>query len=266
MSSVQLVADVNLVAEFLAHDQVPDLLLCNPVDCISICVSSVFHQFENLFHALETRPDLTKTLVLVGGVGHSTPLIYSAVAQHRTYNSLAAEVDGLPESRVLERILHKYFDVDKITSRGCRILVEDKSTNCGGNASETKKLLENAGVQSPQTMIVVQDPTMSLRTIATFEKVYEGAVKLPKFLACPIFVPHVQSKDGEIEYVVSGVKTNDLWPLQRFCELLVGEIPRLKDDEHGYGPKGKGFLVHVDVSEKVEEAAKRISEQFEVSR
>ena len=34
----------------------------------------------------------------------------------------------------------------------------------------------------------------------------------------------------------------------------VGEVPRLRDDRHGYGPAGKGFIAHVDIPENVEKA------------
>jgi hypothetical protein len=34
----------------------------------------------------------------------------------------------------------------------------------------------------------------------------------------------------------------------------MGEIPRLKDDENGYGPRGKGFIGHVDIPKEVLEA------------
>ena len=34
----------------------------------------------------------------------------------------------------------------------------------------------------------------------------------------------------------------------------MGEIPRLTDDENGYGPKGKGYIAHVDIPDNVEKA------------
>jgi hypothetical protein len=54
--------------------------------------------------------------------------------------------------------------------------------------------------------------------------------------------------------------------MQRLCELLVGEVTRLKDDENGYGPKGKGFIGHVDVPVEVEAAANRVRETLGVDR
>lgn len=58
----------------------------------------------------------------------------------------------------------------------------------------------------------------------------------------------------------AGIEASRLWRLPRFLGLVMGEIPRLRDDEEGYGPKGKGFIVHVDVPDEVEEAWKRIKD------
>ena len=257
-------SDVNLVARFLAHPQVPAISAAEPVDCIVICASAVLHQATVLFRALESRPDLTKTLVLCGGIGHSTALIYSAVSKHPVYHELASDVQGKPEARVLEAIFKRHFDVNKITSQGCRILVEDQSTNCGANAFKTKELLVKEGVTMPKTMIVVQDPTMALRTVAAFEKVYEYEVSVGRLVvkSAPIFVPRMKDNDGgKAAWDVDEVGADELWDVGRFYDLIVGEIPRLRDDVNGYGPKGKGFIVHVDIPAAVEEAWSRLREK-----
>jgi hypothetical protein len=62
------------------------------------------------------------------------------------------------------------------------------------------------------------------------------------------------------------LRAEDLWEMNRFCELLVGEVARLRDDESGYGPRGKGFIGHVDVPEEVVKAAERVREGFGVNR
>jgi len=36
--------------------------------------------------------------------------------------------------------------------------------------------------------------------------------------------------------------------------LLLGELPRLRDDINGYGPLGRDFIVHVDIPAEVEAA------------
>lgn len=45
-----------------------------------------------------------------------------------------------------------------------------------------------------------------------------------------------------------------VWDVRRFLSLLLGEIPRLRDQPGGYGPQGQGFIDHVDVPQHVEEA------------
>ncbi|KAK0103783.1 hypothetical protein ONS95_005785 [Cadophora gregata] len=262
-------SDVNLVAKFLAHPQVSFISATEPVDCIVICASAVLHQATALFRALESRPDLTKTLALCGGIGHSTPLIYAAVSKHPAYHELTTAVQGKPEARVLEAILKRHFDVDKITSQGCRILVEDESTNCGANASKTKELLLREGIPIPSTMVVVQDPTMALRTVAAFEKVFEDEISVGRLVvkSAPIFVPRMKDDgEGRTTRDVDGIEAEELWDVDRFYDLIIGEIPRLRDDINGYGPKGKGFIVHVDVPAEIEEAWSRLREKFGGSR
>lgn len=262
------ILDINALSEFLAHPQIPSLSSTGPVDCIVICASAVLHQATVLFRTLETQPGLTKTLVLCGGIGHSTPLIYDAVSKHPVYHTLALDVGGKSEAQVLEKILKGYFDVAKITSRGCRILVEDRSTNCGANASKTRELLEKEGVQMPKMMIVVQDPTMSLRTVASFDKVFDDITgNRPVVKSAPIFVPRMRDdSDGESVWDVSEIPVEELWEGGRFYDLIMGEIPRLRDDVNGYGPRGKGFIYHVDVPAEIEEAWSRLKVELEASR
>ena len=45
-----------------------------------------------------------------------------------------------------------------------------------------------------------------------------------------------------------------MWDMERYISLLMGEIPRLSDDENGYGPRGKNFIAHVDIPEEVRAA------------
>lgn len=53
-----------------------------------------------------------------------------------------------------------------------------------------------------------------------------------------------------------------MWPMERYVELLLGEIPRLTDDAGGYGPRGKGFITHVDVPAPVQAAYARLRQTF----
>ncbi|KAG9238887.1 hypothetical protein BJ875DRAFT_286143 [Amylocarpus encephaloides] len=264
----QLISDINLVSEFLSHPQVHSLLACEKVDVLVICASAVLHAATTLFSVLEQRPDLAQTVLLCGGIGHSTSLMYDAVARHAKYHEIKDDVVGLPEARVLEMISERFFDLAALKKHDVKLLVEEKSTNCGANASESRKVLEKAGVQSPKTFIVLQDPTMLRRTMASFQKVYSDVTSPPKFLGCPVLVPKVKLGNEKLGYDLTDevVKDDELWEMERFLDLLIGEIPRLRDDKEGYGPIGKGFITSVDVCEEVQQAWERLKDATGRSR
>ncbi|CAI7637139.1 unnamed protein product [Penicillium discolor] len=252
-----MVADINLLSEFLSDNQLPDLSTTSSVDCIVICASAVLHSAEVLFQTLQQRPSLTKALVLCGGIGHSTKLLYDAVKSHPVYSRIADEIQGLPEAKILERILDEFFDRSLITKEGCQILLEPQSTNCGQNASFSRKVLDEVGFQAPATCIIIQDPTMMLRTKASFEKTYEGT-------QTPVSIVQL-SRNEVIEY--SDISPpSELWSQSRFLELIMGEIPRLRDDKDGYGPQGRGFIAHVDVPSHIEAAWSRLQVVAKSSR
>lgn len=258
-------ADVNDIAVFLACNQIPDLNSAEPVDCIVLCGSAILHCAETVFRALESRPDLAKTLVICGGIGHSSPLLYEAIAKNAKYKALYPEINGFPEARILDMILSEFYASSTIR-QSCKVLVEDQSTNCGSNAIETRRTLEASGIETPQSFIIVQDPTMSLRTLAGFEKAYAGAERTPTFTACSTFVPKVSTSEHGLIYCTAGVDASGLWDIERILDLLLGEIPRLRDDENGYGPRGKGFIPHVEVPASVMAAWERLRRHVSSSR
>lgn len=279
-----LVSCINIVAQFLA-DSGADLTgpTCQ-ADTIVICASAVLHGAETIFRKLQEGSLSAKTLVLCGGVGHSTTLIWEAVARHPVYSELSDAVRGQAEGTVLELLLHRFFDFQKITETGCRVLVEDKSTNCGSNAQETRRVLESSvSLAPPASITIVQDPTMALRTKAAFEKVYEDSDHPPVFVSCPTFVPRVEwrsppsaadqdttvgndDRTSRVSFAVPGLSSEGLWRMDRFTELIIGEVPRLRDDEDGYGPNGRHFIVHVDVPPEIERAWQVLRCEFGTTR
>jgi hypothetical protein len=201
--------------------------------------------------------------------------MHEAVAAHPKYHELASTISGRPEARVLQAIAERYFELHVTAGldqpSGLSVLVEDQSTNCGANAAKTRQVLEQHGIKSPRSIIVSQDPTMCRRTIASFEQVYADTEQAPALYSWPTFVPAVTGAAepemaetpatpnvaAMVSYdaaAMGGVPESGLWEMRRFLDLLLGEIPRLRDDGAGYGPKGKGFITHVDVPARVEEA------------
>ena len=53
-----------------------------------------------------------------------------------------------------------------------------------------------------------------------------------------------------------------MWEMNRYISLPLGEIPRLSDDENGYGPRGKGFIAHVDIPTEVRNAFHELCDEY----
>ncbi|KAI0147246.1 hypothetical protein GGR57DRAFT_263983 [Xylariaceae sp. FL1272] len=260
-----------------------------PVDVVVIAASAVLSTADVVFSTLaEYRSRRRKekarvthelnhrvVLVLCGGIGHSTQLMRDAIAEHPKYAALADKTVGQPEARMLQLIAEEYYDLvavelDSSSSSASddilAVLVEDESTNCGQNASKSRHVLEAYGIISPRSIVVCQDPTMCRRTVATFQHVYSDLPSdcQPRIYCWPTLVPSVVAPDDSdkahrnalsYDLPAMGRPSRDgLWGMPRFLDLLLGEIPRLRDDSNGYGPMGKGFISHVDVPQDVEAA------------
>lgn len=257
----QTVEDVNLIASFLASPQIDSFdALIQTADCIVLCGSSILHCAETVFRSLYKDSQLAKTLVICGGYGHSTQYLYDAIAKHRVYGRMHFP-EKLPEGEILWLIYEKYFDAHRIREEGCAVLIEDGSTNCGENASETRMLLESQNI-TVENMIIVQDPTMSLRTLASFQKAYDST-DTPEFVTFPTFTPRVKLREGRLVY---DIDIEGLWSMDRFLDLIMGEIPRLLDNETGYGPQGRNFIAHVDVPSDVLSAWTRLKNVLKTKR
>ncbi|MGY5956971.1 YdcF family protein [Kosakonia sp. BK9b] len=182
-------------------------------------------------------------LLISGGVGHSTTFLYSAIARHPRYNKLSTT--GRSEAAILADIARQFWQIDDQ-----QILVEDKSTNCGENARFSVDMLLTQGMK-PKTAMIVQDPTMQRRTLATFARVSQHCEAAPHWLSWPGFTPQlINTPDG----VTFQPRQRGLWAVERYLSLILGEVPRLRDDVNGYGPNGRDFLVHVDFPDAVEQA------------
>ena len=263
--------DINILSTFLANSQLPSLIPSAPtsqpqITTLILCASSVLTPATHLFQTLTHHPTLTRTLILCGGIGHSTPLIYAAVANHPIYHIISREIEGLPEAQVLFMILARFFDLARITAAGCRILVEDQSTNCGANAVECRKVLEREGLEVGGRVVLMQDATMSLRTRAALEKVFSSSSSdqaMLEIFSYPGITPLVRTAEWEGEYgvefdeVAMGmvVRKEELWGMKRFLDLIMGEVPRLEL----YGPRGMGSIVDVVMGEEVRGAWERLS-------
>ena len=229
----------NRIGEWLAQNDFASPPLAVDADCVVLAGNAVIPTIDAACRlSAENR-----TLLISGGIGHSTPFLYAAVARHPRYHVL--QTTGRAEADILADIAYQFWNIPRE-----RILVEDKSTNCGENARFTRDMLEAQGI-TVRNGIVVQDPTMQRRTMATFARVWEGTENAPHWMSYPGYLPVLHNGDDGLAFIH---EAQDVWPVGRYLSLLLGELPRLQDDANGYGPRGRGFIAHVDIPEAVQEA------------
>jgi uncharacterized SAM-binding protein YcdF (DUF218 family) len=165
--------------------------------------------------AAAVRSGRVGTLVLVGGVGHTTDVLRAAVGDD----------SDAPEAELMAAHLRREHGIEDV-------LLERESRNCGENVVLARDTVLAAGLE-PRTVALVQDPTMQRRMDAVFRLVWPEAVA----------VNRPGPREGRFA-----------WPRERWVSLVMGEVPRLRDDADGYGPRGRGFQAPVDVPPEVEAA------------
>ncbi len=257
------VDDLNTVFTFLTSPCLPPPLQGDESGTVFVLAGNAILPlaYELFDHIEYLQDDEPVTLVISGGVGHSTPYLYDAIARDKQLRDIRTE--GEAEADVLLEVARKVFDIDYAVGNGTLTLMLDPlSTNCGANAAETKRLLDEAGIW-PKTIFVVQDPTMHRRTLASFEKVYAedcraGREGVPEIQGWTLQPKVKLGEGGALKWKTDEADDDQLWEPARFVSLALGEIPRLRDDERGYGPKGTGFIAHVDIPQEVEEAWGRL--------
>jgi hypothetical protein len=230
--------DQQVIAAYLARRDVPSLdshEVGRSFDVLVLCGSGVLATVDVAARAF--HDGVVGRILVTGGVGHSTPYLVKAVERHPSYADVATA--GRPEAGIIAEVLRRHLDVPAET-----VITEEEATNCGENAAFSLRLL--SGEARVRSLLLVQDPTMQRRTHASFD--------------------HHQRRRGTDLDVVSFapfVPTDGAaWGHERFVSLLLGEVRRLHDDEHGYGPRGAGFLGHLDVPDEVLAAARRIGQAF----
>jgi hypothetical protein len=138
-------------------------------------------------------------------------------------------------------VLTDFCKVDKKS-----IVIERESTNCGNNA--TFALQAARRIRSvPRTALIVQDPIMQRRTHESFLQAWQ--TEQTEFMSFAPMVPLLTDMDGTITF--ANRRHGEYYGMHNFLDLVMGEIPRLRDDENGYGPKGAGFIGHVSMPEAV---------------
>lgn len=240
------IAAINTVARFLALDDVGDWTRQDTptFDLVVLAGNALLWTLEG---AVKKARSTGVPLLISGGIGHSTGLLAAAVDAHPVYRKALASQTS--EARLLGDIAAMFLGLDQ-----SRLLLEDTSTNCGENGLFSRRFLDGIGL-APTSLLLIQDPLMQRRTDASFRQAWTNATR-PKIVNWPVQVPRIGYRNGRIDYLQS--PNSRKWTPDRFLSLLTGEIQRLTDDESGYGPRGKGFLPHIDVPDDVHAAWRHI--------
>lgn len=241
---------INILGEFCGKRDVEELSVehmqkkygITQTDVMVLFGGSIMCGGDVLAKAMKN--EIAKKYVIVGGAGHTTETLRSRM--HEEFPVI--ETSGKPEAEVFaEYLKHIYgLEVDYL---------ECNSTNCGNNITYLLELLKEQNIEF-KSIILSQDATMQRRMEAGLRKYVNEDVTIINYAvyAAKVVV--------ENECLVYADDIWGMWDIERYISLLLGEIPRLSDDENGYGPKGKDFIAHVEIPYVVKAAFKGLCEKY----
>lgn len=238
---------INTVAAFLGLRDVPSLaaeslaaLGIGRADVLLLVGGSPLVGADVLAQAIRDR--LAVTSLIAGDRGHSTPTL----RRHVSWELGSPQDESLSEAELFDAYLrHRY--------RVHADLLESSSTHTGANVANALDLLDRHG-RRHDNLVVINDALMQRRVDAAFR--CRSGARVVNFAAYRV---DVVVRDGHLAYErpVRGI-----WSMEHYFSLLLGEIVRLRDDDRGYGPRGRGFIAHVDIPEEVLEAHAQLAAQF----
>lgn len=258
MTAEQLAADINELAGFLGPRDVPALtpdalegaVGTRRADVMALFGGSILAGGDVLADAM--RAGAARTYVIVGGAGHTTEALRARVRE------LCPDVgfaDGAPEADVFAAYLGSRYGL-------AADLLERASTNCGNNVTCLLGLLAERGVPC-ESLVIAQDATMQRRMEAGMRREAPG-MRVVNYATYAVRVEPRPNAAARAEASLDDLRIVDpplgMWELPRYVSLLMGEVPRLTDDEGGYGPRGRGYIAHVDVPAGVTAAWGRLRE------
>lgn len=233
---------INILARFCGPRDVPapslDAVRAQTggrADAVVLFGGSIIAGCDALAEAI--RGGCADLAVIAGGEGHTTETFRREVA--RLHPSLATA--GHTEARILDDLLAE--------RHGMRAdLLETESRNSGENARNVIRMLRDRD-RGTDNLVLIHDSTMQRRMAAVFRRRLGDAATLTSYAA---YRTEVVARDGTLQFAERPV---GMWSVDEYARMLLGEVARLTDDEAGYGPRGRGFIAHVEVPDAVRRAA-----------
>lgn len=247
----QRIADcINILGKFCGKRDIPYLTTeelkrkynFSQVDVMVLFGGSIICGGDVLADAIKNN--IAKKYIIVGGAGHTTETLRVKINKELP----SIETNGLSEAEIFDQYLkYKYeLEVDYL---------ECNSTNCGNNITFLLDLLAKKNI-SFNSIILAQDATMQHRMEAGLRKYIDDSIIIVNYAVYSAKVI-IKNLNLVFENEILG-----MWEMDRYITLLMGEIPRLSDNEDGYGPKGKGFIAHVNIPNEVEKAFLELKEVY----
>lgn len=204
-------------------------------DIFAFFGGSILEGINVLAQAMNNQ--IAKHYIIIGGAGHTTPALVKEA--RKAFPNLTVP-NNTTEAQLFNQILQDQYGLSAD-------FLETKSTNCGNNISYLLDLIAAENLEC-QSIILCQDASMQRRMGATLAK------QAPHIKAIHYAAYEVEFISQDETISLQPQNSLGMWSAQDYIRLLMGEIPRLQDKPDGYGPRGKNYLVHVDIPDQVQEA------------
>ncbi len=245
----EMAAHINRLGTFCGMRDVPELTGralkerygFSQADVMVLFGGSILSGGDVLAQAM--KEGAARRYVIVGGAGHTTETLRRRMKE---------ELPGLKTAGKSEAELFAAYIKEKYGLEADAL--ECRSTNCGNNVTYLLELLWEREFPH-ETVILCQDATMQRRIDAGMRLAAPAGTVIVNYAAYRAEV----EENGSLSFRQPPA---GMWEMERYISLLLGEIPRLTDDENGYGPCGKGFIAHVEVPEDVRASFEALKEEF----
>ncbi|TVY07889.1 YdcF family protein [Paenibacillus cremeus] len=252
MDLYQMAENINILSGFLGKRDIDTLTSqaleekyrISQTDLLILFGGSIAYGCDVVGQAVSNH--IVKNFMIVGGEGHTTESL------RRTIHNAVPEIEttGKMEADLMSEYIKWKYDIDNI-------LIERNSTNCGNNITYALDVIKQNNL-SLNNLIIVQDSTMQCRMDAGFRKyLQDPKVEVINFAS---YQARVEVKNEKLVMEPTGIW--GMWEIERYVSLLMGEIPRLLDDIHGYGPNGKNYIAHVDIPINVLKAFEELKVEY----
>ena len=217
---------------FLNKEELKNKYNINQADIMVLFGGSIIAGGDIFAQAIKEK--IAKKYIIVGGYGHTTDTLINNIKE------IMPNINYKTEAEIFNEYIKNKYNAQAD-------FLEIHSTNCGNNITNLLDIIKKEKLDF-NNIILIQDSTMQLRMWAVIKKYIDENIEVINYAAYKVKVINKDSKLIYNNYPLG------MWNIDRYINLLMGEIPRLTDNKEGYGPKGKDFLIHIDIPEEAEKA------------